>query len=835
MRRFFTLVCLLCLAIPAGISISGCTRNPAENYCNGLGYGTKITDVASIDLEPRTTGISLAFGQTQQVSSPTAKTCQGTTAAAGSYSYGTTNNQLVDISPTGNICAGTWNRNSGGGIADYTICNKPNPVPTTGGLPYGSAYITAAANAVTSNPVQVFVHAQVTSISLVGPSGCQSQGTISQLDSQACYSTTVNGQPATALLCAPSSITSPSQYACPLPAGVSSVPNCNASIGTLAYTVSINSVASINSETNQITAGLPGTTAITASIAGSGSSAGYFSTCPPQSISITLNGKSGTASPVTVSQGVPQNMVTTVTDTNGNTITGLTLDYQSTNAVDISAGSTGTISALFPGEASIFAICQPSTCNPSPINEVGLFGTGLPVSSNPVAINTLGTASAYVWFAAPGQSQYFIPIDLLSGTVGSTVRLPYVPNSMVMDQLGNNLYFGSVRELMIYSTATNSLTKQDTNVPGVVLAVSPNNQTLLINDQARQVFYIYGATGSIQAEFNGLGNAAAWTPDSKTLYITDNASLNNPPAITGHTDTLYVYNVNTGWTTYPTMPLASSPLPPGALPPSTAAPNTTVAITSQTPALTIPGVGAYVRGNPTNAYTWCPSGIVGDYASMVFYPQGDSVPVQTDALAATTDGQHILGAALTGGGVTLSDIGVTIPNSPVSQCPITTTGTGANQVQKLSPLNLTHAQPFQFPLNRVVNATAVNQVVASPVSNLAFITYTGGATSGGPSLPYYVPGTGGAPGTVNYVPLTGSSVTAPLAGTFSPDDTTFFVSTAGDNLIHYIDVKTLKDTQQIAPNLPACTPGSDPGCLLPPSTTSPVPATVITVKPRTTT
>src|SRR5271166_2532455 len=111
MRRLLTLVCLLCLAIPAGISVSGCTRNPGANYCNGLGYGLKITDVASIDLEPRTTGISLAFGQTQQVSGPTAKTCKGAAASVSSYSYGTTNNQLVDISPTGNICGGTWNRN----------------------------------------------------------------------------------------------------------------------------------------------------------------------------------------------------------------------------------------------------------------------------------------------------------------------------------------------------------------------------------------------------------------------------------------------------------------------------------------------------------------------------------------------------------------------------------------------------------------------------------------------------------------------------------------------------------------------------------------------------
>ena len=129
MQRLLTLVFLLCLAVPAGISITGCTRNPAGNYCNGEGNGLKLTDVASIDLEPRTTGISLAFGQTQQLATPTAKTCKGNSAGVSSYTYGTSNNQLVDLSPTGNICAGTWNRRSGGGIPDYTICNKPSPIP----------------------------------------------------------------------------------------------------------------------------------------------------------------------------------------------------------------------------------------------------------------------------------------------------------------------------------------------------------------------------------------------------------------------------------------------------------------------------------------------------------------------------------------------------------------------------------------------------------------------------------------------------------------------------------------------------------------------------------
>src|ERR1035441_2750380 len=108
MRRFLTLVLLLGLPLPVGVSISGCYRNPAGNYCNGLGYGLKDTDLYAITLQPQTTGISLEFGQTRQITAPTAVNCKGGSASVSSYSYGTTNNKLVDISPTGNICAGTW-------------------------------------------------------------------------------------------------------------------------------------------------------------------------------------------------------------------------------------------------------------------------------------------------------------------------------------------------------------------------------------------------------------------------------------------------------------------------------------------------------------------------------------------------------------------------------------------------------------------------------------------------------------------------------------------------------------------------------------------------------
>jgi hypothetical protein len=817
MRRFFTLVCLLCLAIPAGISISGCTRNPAGNYCPVTsGYGMKLTDVASITLQPQTSGISLAFGQTQQIQMPSANTCTGAGASVNSsqYTYGTTNNQLVDISPTGTICAGTWNRNSGGGIADYTVCNKPNPLPNSGGLPYGTAYITASADSVTSNPVEVYVHAQVTSIALVGPQQCQSQGVSQPLAAQACYSS--GGQQV--LLCKPATTTDPD--ACPLPTGVSAVPSCSTVLGTLNFSVGTPSVATINSTNDQITAQMPGTTAITASVAGSGSSAGYFSTCPPQSINIRLANGATTG---TVTQGVQQNLTTTVLDTRGANITGLVLDYQTTDPIDLSVASGG-ITPRYPGVASVYAMCQPADCNPAPIEVVGQNGTGLSITSNPVIVTTPGTASDYVWFASPGMSQYFDSIDLLTGTLSSTVRLPYVPNSMVMDRGGENLYFGSTRELMVFSTSSNAIAKQDTSVPGVVLAVSPNNSLVLINDQVRQVFYLYSAAAGGSTTFGGLGAAAQWTPDSKTLYVTDSAALNNPSAgITGHTNTLYVYNVNTGWTTY----------------------DLSASGGSQNVAITIPSVGAYLSGSSTVARTWCPSGTVGNAASILFYPQGDLVPVQTDTLAATTDGQHILGAAMVGGGVTLSDIGVTIPTTA---CTVTTSGTGATQVQTLSPLNITHTlnQAQIAPPSSLgnVNALAVNQVVASPASNLAFVTYTANPSNTKALLPYYQPVSGstsptGALGTLGYVALTGSSaISAPLVGAFTPDDAYFFVSTAGDNKIHQISISATKppaDTQQISPNLPACTPVVDLGCTLTTPSAGPVPTTAIAVVPRATT
>jgi hypothetical protein len=161
MRRFVTLAVLLLFTVPFGVSISGCSKAAVATFCNGQNSGVVVGQTTTLDLEPRLTGISLNQGQIGSVSGPSAKDCKGTSTNVTNVVYGSTDITLVDVVPqTGRLCAGTWNRQTGGGIPDYTVCT-----PTTRS---GTAFITASSEGVTSNPLPVYVHPVVTSI-LLGP------------------------------------------------------------------------------------------------------------------------------------------------------------------------------------------------------------------------------------------------------------------------------------------------------------------------------------------------------------------------------------------------------------------------------------------------------------------------------------------------------------------------------------------------------------------------------------------------------------------------------------------------------------------------------------------
>ncbi len=837
MRRFVLFAVLLALSLPVGLSTTGCAHDYGQNYCSGFQSGPQLSAPAKINLQPAIYGLSLGYGQIARLSTPTATNCKGSSVTVKTYTYGTTNLSIADVSPAGAVCGGSWNRNSGNNIPNFTTCIPPQPGSPTFQSNGGLAYLTASGGGATSNPVPVFVHPPVTSVLLGGASAvhtcpnnpstgspenappyalnsCLSQNQTAQLAATVCTGTGV---------CTPGS------------------PNditCNA--GHLTYAPQSPSVVTVD-QNGVATAHLPGSTAISATVAQATSTAGYFFTCPPKSIRLTV-GTTGQTS-VTVNTNNVQPLTTTILDTENNPITGLQLLYTSNDPINIPVNNSGSVTPVFPSDAAITAQCLPAVCNPSPQNQIANLSTGLPITSNPVQVHTPGPNSNLLYMSSP-QSLNFVPVDFQSGTVGNPIRLPYQPNSMVMDENGNNLFFGSSAELMVASisaTSGTALTVQTPGVTGTVLAVAPNDTLVVVHDPCRQLFYLYtppvanlsaalisfGAPGpTIPCNVNNQPidpsvevhppYAAAFTQDSQTVFIVGE-------------NTLYTYNTFTGWH------VCTENGQSGNCP-----------VDSTSVAVTIPGVGAYAGGSPTTAFGYCalgpnnaaqnpgppPTGLPDPTKAVnptEYYPNAATVAATTDQLAATTDGYHIIGAATDG---ELTDIGVQIP---AGSCPLKT----ALQF----PSN-----PQGFSLN-TPNIGTINQVLVSPNSQLSFVTFNPANPSGGNNtLPaYIVPCTGPqsaagncpagqtTTGSVVNVDLTGQAG-SPVGGVFSPDTNTFYVSTNKDNLVHLINtanLNALTDTSQINPGLTCATTTTAPANpFLACTQGAPVPALFLAARPR---
>jgi len=800
MRRFLTLVVLLLFTIPFGISISGCSKKEAVVFCNGSDSGPVVGQVASITLQPRIFGISLNQGQIGQVAAPAAEDCKGTTETVKAYTYatfdanGTPDITIADVQPTtGKLCAGTWNRNTGGGIADFTTC-----IPTGKS---GTAYVTASGNGTTSNSLPIFVHPVVTSVVLgplstdclnnpatnCSPAALNSVVATCTLNAVGCCTTPpVSTGAAAPNDCVSQSVTS--QLAAQVFAGTgSSQTNISCLVGHLTYSALPAAVVTID-ENGVATAQSPGTALITATISQAGSSAGSFSTCPPQSIALSIPLATGTS--VTVSPNNTQPITSVVTDTHGNTMTSVPLVFESTTPTTISASSTGSVTPTFPGSASIFAVCQPPTCNPSPLDQIGLFGTGKPITSNNITVTAPGTNSTDLYIAST-QSLYLVPVDFTTGVVGTPVRLPFQPNSMVISDDGSTVYMGSANELMTFTAATNTLASQNTAVQGNVLAVSPDGTTLVITDPTRQLVYLYSTSaGAVTASYGGVATHAAFTPDSSTVYITlgDVATPATPtsPAMITPNNSLLIHSTFTGWFI-----------------------TTTTATSSSDVAVAVPSVGAFLAGTSTTARGYCPV-TTPSTASLseettttnVLYPDASVTAPQTDLIAATNDGVHILGATAT---APASFVDLLLSNNSA-----TPKGLQTGQCPDASPdkaLQFT-ATPFSTPLG--VAAATITGVDPTSDSAVAFVTYTGTGTGG--VLPIYTPASSGL-GTLSSLTLatsTNGTPIAPVAGVVSADDQTFYVGTSGDNVVHLITKGTSgyqETTTPLAPLLP-CAPGA---------------------------
>jgi hypothetical protein len=767
--RLLGVVVVLCFGIPFGVSVTGCAKHTTTVYCNGLSSGPVVGQVASITLSSTlaTTGESLNYGQIGSSLSASATDCKGNSVSVSRYTYASSNLQIADINPsTGQVCAGTWNRSSGGGVPDYTICT---PFATT--PPGFLSYVTATGDGASSNAIPVYIHPTVTSVELGAAStncttdpasNCTCPGLPAPSTSAAAYDqTTCVSQDKMAELIA---------------RVYNGTTNITCEVGHLSFSALTSSSVATIDQNGVATANQPGSTIIAASIANSStaSQVGFFSTCPPASIVLSAPGYAAGTTSINVSLNNAQALNSVVYDQNGVQLTGLGLEFVSTTPQTIPA-STGSVTPEFPGSATITAVCQPPSCNSAPFSQIGYLGNGQPLTSNGITVNTTGT-SATVLFAASTQSQYIYPYDTTTGAASALIKLQFVPNSMVINQAGTELFLGSPQALMVVSTAGLAQTTSYTAIQGTVLSVSPDGSTLVVTDPTRQtVSLVASASGAVVSSYNGVGTSSQWTPDSQTVYITT----------TG--DVLLTHTNFTNWQATPTTEPYSSV------------------------AVTVPAVGAYFAGQTapgtgtTDGRSYCASETAvsaGTPPSITnnFAPLADTEAVVNDALAATTDGKHILGATASGA-ARLNDLTVTLPTTPVA-----TSGTTV-PVQSACP---TTVNPGYFkstnsahPLVGLV-VTAIDGVVPATNSALAFVTYSG--SSG--LLPEYVPATGA----LSYVTLGNgaTAASAPVAGVFSTDNLTFFAGTSGDNKIHLFSINgtTATETGALTPLLP-CSTGSN--------------------------
>ena len=289
MRRFVTLAILLLFTVPFGVSISGCSKKAPTIFCNGGDSGIPVGQVTTIDLEPKITGISLNFSQIGQVGTPTATDCKGTSESVTKYTYatflpnGTPDITIADVEPTnGRLCAGTWNRNTGGGIPDFTTCTPTNKT--------GTVFVVASAQGATSNPLPIYIHPVVTSVVLgplstdclndpatnCSPAAFGNQQVSCTVDpGTGCCTTPVTSQNAIALnSCASQATTGQLAARVYQNASTTEANNISCKVGHLSYTAQTASIVTID-QNGVATAQQPGSTVITANISNAGSSAGF--------------------------------------------------------------------------------------------------------------------------------------------------------------------------------------------------------------------------------------------------------------------------------------------------------------------------------------------------------------------------------------------------------------------------------------------------------------------------------------------------------------------------------------------------------------------------------
>jgi hypothetical protein len=748
MRRFASRVLLAFSIISCFAGLSGCgSSNPVGTAPTPTPTKVILTPSdSSLDL-----GATLLFSAvlTPPVITPVV--------------YTSSNPSVLSFVPSsgGLACAGRWD----------TLARVCTPQGA------GFTQVTATANGVTSQPVNVYVHEHVdlVELSLINPPDpqpdcitlAQGPGIQNFLDFQAHASRLTGGFKV----------------------------DITNTVGSFTFSQTNPAVAKLNTTDpalnnnngKQVTqarfaAATPGLTQIFASIAGvsslpaaipdsKGVTHPYFETCLVQSINLQVgNGPTNTSFSVAKGTSNGVSITPTVTDRLGNElknpIPALTWISSSpanaTVTASSSPGSSAGTASVGTGQSAggvgITAECFAPTCNvglqpiqpvysttmPSQNTFVGnpIVGliTGAPLTTGTVYVTT--TQCDRAGGAISGCQPFLFPVDIKTNAPGVSTILPNSPNSLIFPApvsssgtATSKAYLGSSGGLMIFTPggAAGGSVTQLSNVPGKVLAISLAGDKAIVSDTKsipNQVYIVNDISGTPTAVpllISGV-TAATFSPDGLKAFL-----------ISG--STMHVYS--------PSLAFKSIALP--------AAAN---------------AVSSYVNG--ALAYVAGPNGVTMRNTCDTTYAQAASFPGGSPALfRALDDGIHALGVESPGLDVFTSqviapDLTVPNPNPPhLITCPFRVTSATSGFV------NL--GQGTFTPLKLLVapdNSRAY--ILASNLGSIFVVDLGVNAVSS--------------------IPLTGNPV--PLDASLTPDGSLIYVGT-NDGSVHVVSTVSGGDLQQI--------------------------------------
>ncbi len=480
----------------------------------------------SVSINP-TPSASLELGKTLQFSS-SANNSTNQTISGEPIEFASSNQAVVTVAANGVACAGIWDS-----LTNPQICSPGQS---------GSSVITATAQGVTSPSTVVYVHQHIDHI-VVSPvaaqppplsSTCFSAGTTQAGTKGEIYNYQANAYSGNG-----TDITSS--------VGIFEWQATSAQVVTLKE-------ASLSSPINgllpgqvQATASVPGTTTIYATVDNTNSAPYTYTTCPVVSISTEIDGGLGTS--ILIPAGSKAlTLDATAIDSLGMKLYGIPLTWCSsapeaislgaiacnTNASSTTAQFAGTVTATpsVVGDAAITATCTPPNCNigflpTQPVYPENLINI---VATTPTNGTTSETGTFYVASTDCGQAtgcfSEIYPITASNNLLGTPQVLSSTPNGLTFNPNGSSIYIGTdysynkSQGFAIY-TPSGGISR-DQGATGRVIAVAPDNSTVLVSDTINtpnQVYVINVAGQSSTALSISGATAADFSPDSLKAFI----------------------------------------------------------------------------------------------------------------------------------------------------------------------------------------------------------------------------------------------------------------------------------------------------------------------------